>query len=641
MRKNIDKICVACTIAALLITVLFMNGESLGIEAIVDEDAEMYSSSIHFSTNDLNPDWDTSDATKIALNGDEATVSGGGAYAYEGDVIIGQAGDYVLSGQLSDGSIIVDSNNSSKIWIYLDGVDLNCSDSAAFRVEQADKVFLTLADGSENRIASGADYSSDAVDDGVDGALYSKDDVTINGNGSLVVEAQYKHGIAANDDLVLAGGSLEVTAPQDAIHANDSVRIREAEVSLSAEDDGLAVAKEDGYFYMESGSVSIDSGDDAVHTAGDIEIVGGDIQIAAADDGLHSDTAIAVSGGQILLSECYEGLEALTIDVSGGDLEIHATDDALNANGGSSDMGMGGPPGGGMGGPPGEMEDGEESAQKPENAGQETPESTADAQETDEEEETWIHISGGNLSIINESGRDADGIDSNGDIQISGGTIRVSLVNDGGNNALDCGSESGGIIEVNGGDLVACGSSGMVETISDTSTQCSILYVSEEEIAAGTEITLKDADGKTLLSYEPPCSFSAVHMSCPELSEGETYHLEAGEISEDITMDSVSKSVGVDENRHGGMGGRGMGGGMHGPGGWNRDGNFPGAATPSEIDKQGMMPPDLQQDAQEEEEDAAVDTRTDIRDLGKDTWMSLGAAGGALLLGILFAVLWM
>ncbi|MBQ9631836.1 MAG: carbohydrate-binding domain-containing protein, partial [Lachnospiraceae bacterium] len=309
VQKNIDRICVACIVAALVITLLFMNGESFGIESIVDEDAEMYSSSIHFTTNDLNPEWTSSGATTIELKGEEAKVSGGGAYAYEGGVVIGQAGDYVISGQLTDGSILVDTNNAAKVWIRLDGADLYCSDSAAFRVEQADKVFLTLAEGSENRIASGAEYSQDAEDGSVNGALYSRDDITINGAGSLGVEGPYRHGIVVNDGRVITGGTISVSAASDAIHANDSVRLREAAVSLEAGDDGLAVAKEDGYFYMESGSLVIDSEDDAVHTAGDIEVAGGDIEIAAADDGMHSDTAMTISDGKLRIAECYEGLE--------------------------------------------------------------------------------------------------------------------------------------------------------------------------------------------------------------------------------------------------------------------------------------------------------------------------------------------
>ena len=144
---------------------------------------------------------------------------------------------------------ILIAGNSDKIWILLDGVSLHCDDSAAFLVEQAGKVFLTLADGTENSISSGAEYGSESISAGIDGAIYSRDDLTINGSGSLCVTAAYKHGIVCNDDLVIVGGTLEVTAPQDGIHANDSARLANAELTINAGDDGITVSNdtETGY----------------------------------------------------------------------------------------------------------------------------------------------------------------------------------------------------------------------------------------------------------------------------------------------------------------------------------------------------------------------------------------------------------
>ncbi len=640
MKKHLDKICVICIIIALVVTVLFMNGESLGIEAIVDEDAEMYSSSIHFSSNDLKPDWDTSEATRISLDGESASFEGGGAYMYDGDVVIGQAGDYVVSGQLSDGSIIVAADSSAKIWILLDGADVYASDDAALRVDSADKVFLTLAEGKENRLASGEEYSDEALDGGSDGSIFTHDDLTINGTGSLSVEAAYKHGIAANDDLVLAGGKIDISAPQDAIHANDSIRVREAKLSLSAEDDGMTVAKDEGYFYMESGAVNI--------------------------------------------SKCYEGIEAQTIEIAGGDIEIHSTDDGLNANGGSNQKGG---PGGGQGEPTGmpqgtPLNDG--TTEK--SVAQNDSEKEDKDPDKEEDEETWIRITGGNLTIINEEGRDADGIDSNGNIEISGGTVRVSLTNGGTNNALDCGSESGGIIRIDGGDIVACGGSGMTEPVSDTSKQCSILYGSDEGFSANTLISLKDADGKELLSYEAPTSFSAVYLSSPEMKENETYTLSIGDVSEEIKTDSVAKTVGIEAGGGGpgGMGGHGgqnSGGqnlGGQNPGGQPQDapgGQNPGGqdgrppAMPKEGSREGQqgrgpgggaftafsaamegggrqgMPPEGHQGMTppgdpDAAEDTSEDTRADIRELGKETYALLGATAAALAAGFVFVRLW-
>lgn len=167
-NRRLDKICVVVVAVSLLLTVLFMNGESLGITMIVDEDAESYSGTTYFTTNDQNSDWDTEGATVITLTGDGAEISGNGAYVNGQEVVITEAGRYVVSGSLSDGKITVDAHNSSKVWILLDGVDINCSDDACIRVDQAEKVFLTLAENSVNTLTSGSTYSDTALQDGTD-----------------------------------------------------------------------------------------------------------------------------------------------------------------------------------------------------------------------------------------------------------------------------------------------------------------------------------------------------------------------------------------------------------------------------------------------------------------------------------------
>ena len=243
-HNNLDQICVAIVICSLVLTVLFMNGEALGITKIVDEDAEQNSDSSYFTTNDQDGTWDSTGAVRITLTGDGASISGNGAYVYDGNVVISEAGRYVFSGSLEDGSIIVDAHDSSKVWILLDGVEISCSDDACIQVDQADKVFLTLAQDSQNILKSGAEYSDTALSDGTDGAIFAHDDLTINGSGSLEVTAQYRHGVSANDDLVITGGNITITAAEDAIHANDSIRIKEAAITVTAGDDGLLTANE-------------------------------------------------------------------------------------------------------------------------------------------------------------------------------------------------------------------------------------------------------------------------------------------------------------------------------------------------------------------------------------------------------------
>ena len=140
-HPNIDKICVVVLLFTLLLTILFINGERLGIEVIIDEDAENHSGSVYFTENDLNGSWDTSSATIIHLDGSSAHISGSGAYFYNGNLVISAAGKYVLSGILEDGCIVVDAHRTSKVWLLMDGVEISNIDDACLRVEQAEKVF--------------------------------------------------------------------------------------------------------------------------------------------------------------------------------------------------------------------------------------------------------------------------------------------------------------------------------------------------------------------------------------------------------------------------------------------------------------------------------------------------------------------
>ena len=443
-HKRINIICIAAVSFAIALTVMIMSISGSGITAVAGEEVN----SAFFTTNDLNADWDTSSATKISLSDTGIAIHGNGAYVYGGNVYIVYAGHYVLTGELTDGSVVIDADKTDKIWISLSGVTLHSDDDAAIRVEQADKVFLTLADGTENTISSGTQYNEDAIASGVDGTIYSRDDLTINGTGTLVVNAGYNHGIVCNDDLVITGGNITIDAVQDGIHANDSVCIRNSAISISAGDDGITVSNDDetAFLYVESGTIYIPS--------------------------------------------CYEGLEAIDITIAGGTIDIIPTDDGINANG----SGIG----------------------------------------------SVIRITGGDISIINPSGRDADGLDSNGNIYIEGGNVFISVSGSGGNCALDYGSENGGECVISGGTVIACGGSAMAEGFDASSPQGFLMRTTAAE--AGTTIRLEDSLGAELLSEEIPCSFSSIVLSAPELKVGDACTLIIGDVQEQITIDNTSSS---------------------------------------------------------------------------------------------------
>lgn len=577
--KHFNAICAVVLALALAVTVLFMNGEMLGIQVIRDEDSEENESSQYFTANDQNTGWTA--ATTITLNGDTAALSGPGAYANGGSVTITAAGYYDVTGTLTDGSLIVDAGKNAKVFIRLNGVHITCADDAAIRVNQADKVFLTLAEGTENAVTSGETYSETALADKTDGAIFSHDDLTINGSGSLTVTAAYKHGIAANDSLRITGGSITVTAPADTIHVNDALRITGASITLTA-----------------------------------------------GDDAIHSDTSIAILGGSITVTDCYEGIEALEILIEDGDITVTSTDDGINACGTQ----------------------------------------TADGNLPS------VTINGGTVTLLNPSGRDADGIDSNGNIDIGGGLVYISLVGDGSNCALDYGSENGGVCRINGGTVVACGGSSMLETMSENSAQPSLLYAGANQ-AAGTEVTLQDSSDETLLTYTAPNSFSAVLVSCPAMQTGSTYTLTLGDTAQEITLEQVAATYGVT----GGMGGRGGPGGARPSGGSDNstttlpsdksngsaptppsggsaedftppDGDPPArpdggirapaddsASLPAQPGDDGQAPADAQNEQASQTDQAAQQETFTLSDSGKRLLL---VSAAALLLGLLAAILY-
>ena len=317
-------------------------------------------------------------------------------------------------------------------------------------------------------------FSQEAEAAGMDGTVFSRDDLSINGMGSLTVSASEAHGIVGNDDLVIAGGKITVDAALDALHANDGLRITSAEMQLNAGDDGISLTGTESELYLESGNIEItaaDSGlsagnlihivggtlkihsdDDGISAARDILVEGGEMEISAGDDGIHADNAVAIREGTVRIPACYEGIEAITIDISGGEIAIYPEDDGLNANGATGGFG-GRPGGGGPGGfgglRPFEENNGNMAHERPDFERPDGPAGmpqgnppfepdatealTAEAKTSDVD--TWIHVSGGSITVVNDVARDADGLDSNGDIIISGGIIRVSLTNSGSNSS--------------------------------------------------------------------------------------------------------------------------------------------------------------------------------------------------------------
>lgn len=155
-----------------------------------------------FSDRDLNPDY-SSPTAEIKLTGNSAEISGSGVTVSGSTVKITGEGIYHITGTLDDGQIIVDADKN-KVQLVLDNVSINCSNSSAIYMTSAKKTFITLADGSKNYISDGAEYTfADNTESEPDAAVFSKDSLTINGNGELEVTGNYNDGIRSKDDIVI------------------------------------------------------------------------------------------------------------------------------------------------------------------------------------------------------------------------------------------------------------------------------------------------------------------------------------------------------------------------------------------------------------------------------------------------------
>ena len=364
-----------------------------------------------FSERDLSGEYDASDSISIQLDSDHTSCDSEQVEISGQTVTIREEGVYLVSGTLSDGQICVDAEDSDKIQIVLNGVQISNDSSAAIYVKSADKVFLTLANGTENSLAVTGAY--EAIDDNnVDGVIFSKSDLTLNGTGSLTVSGGTGHGIVGKDDVVLTGGTYTITSAKKAISGKDSISIA------------------DGVYQITAGTDALHSSNTEDEEKGFIYISGGELNISAADDGIHASSSLTVAGGNINIEKCAEGLEGHTITIDDGQIQITSSDDGLNAAGDRNSSG-----------------------------GTENP-FEADSQ-------AGITIHGGTLHV-NAGG---DGIDSNGSLTVTGGVIEVEGPENNGNGAMDIGTEA----VITGGTVIASGSSGMAVNFSEKSTQGSIL----------------------------------------------------------------------------------------------------------------------------------------------------------------------
>ena len=755
-------------------------------------------------TDETKADESVTDGTKADESVTNETETASSGVSISGNIItITKEGTYVFSGALSEGQIVVDAD-SAKVQLVLDNADITCASSAAIYVKNADKTFITLAEGSENILMNTAEY--EAIDDNnIDAVIFSKDDLTLNGKGTLTINSEYGHGIVSKDDLKLVGGTYNITAENHALSGKDSVRIADGTYNLTSGKDGIhsenadddekgfvyiasgdftiestgdgidasyvvqiddgdfditagdgaenatktyndmpgggtrdnmgggapgGVAqdgeapsggkpsgdktsgdktsgdatggdttsedtsggnlkggdgsdesvsgsasgkqtgqtppdrpdgdsfdgsrpdekasdntggqtaqtppdkpgtdtsdaqqsdknsqskdiadnttasgapsdtgseaasstssdtdseaasstssdtdststkgiKSDGALYVNGGTFTINSADDAFHSNSDVTINDGTYTISSGDDGMHADSALLVNGGTITVTESYEGLEGLNITINDGKIDIAASDDGMNAAGGNDQSGFGGMGGDGFKGMQApdaaqKSDDTSENTQKSDDSSdtaqttgsitvaaqkqdntsdtaQTTGNITVAAQKSDNisvasqdtdaasDDEMWMVINGGYVHVL----ADGDGLDSNGDLTINGGEVYVDGPSDNGNSAIDYGEKSS--FYINGGTVVAVGSSGMAEDVSSDSKQ-QVAFVKLDSQADAGDVTLKDTDGNEIISYTAQKKYDCVIISTADLQAGQTYTLSASGSESEVSL---------------------------------------------------------------------------------------------------------
>lgn len=341
------------------------------------------------------------------------------------------------------------------------------------------------------------------------------------------------------------GDSFDGSRPDEKASDNAGSQTSQTPPDMSGKDTSDADStstkgiKSDGALYVNGGTYTINSADDSFHSNSDVTINDGTYTISSGDDGIHADSALLVNGGTITVTESYEGLEGLNITINDGKIDITASDDGMNAAGGNDASGFGGRGGDGFKGMQApdaaqKSDSASDTAQTTGNitvAAQKSDNTSVASQDTDtaSDDEMWMVINGGYVHVL----AGGDGLDSNGDLTINGGEVYVDGPSDNGNSAIDYGEKSS--FYINGGTVVAVGSSGMAEDVSSDSKQQVAFVKLDSQVDAG-DVILKDADGNEIISYTVQKKYDCVIISTADLQAGQTYILSASGNESEVSL---------------------------------------------------------------------------------------------------------
>ena len=519
------------------------------------------------SKRDLDASYDASSATVITLSGDSASVQGAGAQASAAGAVISSAGTYIVSGELTDGQLLVDAGDDDKVQLVLAGATIHNEDGPAIYVRNVDKCFVTLDAGTENGLSDGSSYTLEDDSDEPYATLFSRCDLTLNGDGTLNVISAYRHAVCSKDDLVVVSGTYNISAVEDGLRGRDSVKVRDGVFAIQAGGDGIKSNKDDdptkGFVSIDGGTFGIQAGDDVVQGKTLVRLAGGSLTVAANDDAFHSDlemhllgasmeagagddafhaeTKLTVDGGTVNVTSCNEGYEAEKVYVNGGDMHIVASDDGVNASAAdlsddadadnvSSTLPNGGTPGApGKGGgaaagaqqggsaPELPVDDNAYGAGRATGSGQQGGDPAAGGGMGQADSNCLIQVNGGYL-VIDSAG---DAIDSNGNVEVTGGVLLVSGPTSDGDGAFDY----DGSATISGGTVLMVGSTGMAQSFTGGTQGFAMTSASGE---VGQSVCVVDGSGNVVASFTATKRFDMVLASSPAFTEGGEYTLVIG-----------------------------------------------------------------------------------------------------------------
>lgn len=520
---------------------------------------------------------DSTQAVPITLS--DSGITGGEGVTVDGrTVTITTAGTYTLSGSLTDGQIVVNTDDEEMVRLILNGVTLNNATGSPINIVKATETAVILADNSQNIISDAASYVfADPTADEPNAAIFSKSNLTISGNGTLTVNGNYNDGIASKDGLVIVGGTITVNATDDGIRGKDYLVVKAGTITVTAQGDGLKSDNEEdatlGYIAIETGiiqitaggdaiqaqtdvlitsgefnltagggsqsviadtasakgikgvvNVNIDGGtftintaDDAIHSNSQVVINGGTFVITTGDDGVHADAALMINNGDIQIADSYEGIESAVITINDGQIHILASDDGVNVAGGNDGSGMNRGPG--FGGGPG----------RPGAGGMASQETFTYSGSY------YLYINGGYI-VVDAAG---DGVDVNGAIEMTDGVVLVNGPTEQMNGALDYDA----LFKMTGGFLVTAGSAGMAQAPGSVSTQSALLLNLNGTLSAGTLIHIQTSVGEDVLTFAPTKAYQSISFSSPELVNGTTYEVYYGGSATGTVQDGLYQDV--------------------------------------------------------------------------------------------------